>query len=63
MIVLVAIACIVSGRGNRLHRIQGQDTVGSTAAEPWSAVPPEAMQAIATKTIKAYLDWRQSRAG
>ncbi|MBB4185351.1 hypothetical protein [Sinorhizobium terangae] len=54
---------ILDGSGNRLHRIQGQDTVGSTAAEPWSAVPPETMQAIATKTIKAYLDWRQSRAG
>ncbi|MDK1374959.1 MULTISPECIES: hypothetical protein [unclassified Sinorhizobium] len=54
---------ILDGNGNRLHRIQGQDTVASTAAEPWSAVPPETMQAIATKTIKAYLDWRQSRAG
>lgn len=54
---------ILDGSGNRLHRIQGQDTVASTAAEPWSAVPPETMQAIATKTIKAYLDWRQSRAG
>ncbi|MBP1883486.1 hypothetical protein J2Z50_001771 [Ensifer mexicanus] len=54
---------ILDGNGNRLHRIQGQATVASTAAEPWSAVPPETMQAIATKTIKAYLDWRQSRAG
>ncbi|WP_331371778.1 hypothetical protein [Sinorhizobium chiapasense] len=54
---------ILDGSGNRLHRIQGQHTVASTAAEPWSAVPPETMQAIATKTIKAYLDWRQSRAG
>ncbi|THK37555.1 hypothetical protein EHS39_13000 [Ensifer sp. MPMI2T] len=54
---------ILDGSGNRLHRIQGQDTVASTAAEPWSAVPPETMQAIATKTIKAYLDWRRSTAG
>ncbi|MCA1404756.1 hypothetical protein I6F26_09850 [Ensifer sp. IC3342] len=54
---------ILDGGGNRLHRIQGQDTVASTAAEPWSAVPPETMQAIATKTIKAYLDWRRSTAG
>ncbi|MCZ4091987.1 hypothetical protein [Sinorhizobium psoraleae] len=54
---------ILDGSGNRLHRIQGQDTVGSTAPEPWSAIPPETMQAIATKTIRAYLDWRQSKAG
>ncbi|OHV82538.1 hypothetical protein [Ensifer sp. LCM 4579] len=54
---------VLDGSGNRLHRIQGQDTVSASAAEPWSAVPPEAMQAIAEKTIRAYLEWRRSRAG
>ncbi|WP_034851514.1 hypothetical protein [Sinorhizobium sojae] len=54
---------ILDGSGNRLHRIQGQDTVAASAAEPWSAVPPETMQAIADKTIGAYLEWRRSRAG
>ncbi len=54
---------ILDGAGNRLHRIQGQDTVESSAAEPWSAIPPETMQAIASKTIGAYLEWRRSQRG
>ncbi|WP_026617935.1 hypothetical protein [Ensifer aridi] len=54
---------ILDGSGNRLHRIQGQDTVAGTAAEPWSAVPPETMQTIANKTIEAYLEWRRAGAG
>lgn len=54
---------ILDGDGNRLHRIQGQDTVAKTAADAWGAVPPETMQAIAEKTIAAYLEWRRSRAG
>jgi hypothetical protein len=54
---------VLDDSGNRLHRIQGQDTVAGTAADPWSAVPPETMQAIATKTIDAYLEWRHSGAG
>ncbi|OAP46604.1 hypothetical protein ATB98_14680 [Sinorhizobium saheli] len=54
---------ILDGSGNRLHRIQGQDTVSSSAADPWAAVPPETMQAIASKTIDAYLEWRRARAG
>ncbi|WP_018236620.1 hypothetical protein [Ensifer sp. BR816] len=54
---------VLDGSGNRLHRIQGQDSVTSSAAEPWSAVPPETMQAIASKTIDAYLEWRRSQPG
>ncbi len=54
---------VLDGTGNRLHRIQGQDTVNATAADLWSVVPPQTMQAIATKTISAYLDWRAGDAG
>ncbi|CCE96658.1 conserved hypothetical protein [Sinorhizobium fredii HH103] len=54
---------ILDGSGNRLHRIQGQDTVEASAAEPWSAIPPQTMQAIAEKTIDAYLEWRRSQRG
>ncbi|AFL53213.1 hypothetical protein ABIE78_000894 [Sinorhizobium fredii] len=54
---------ILDGSGNRLHRIQGQDTVESSAAEPWGAIPPQTMQAIASKTIDAYLEWRRSQRG
>jgi hypothetical protein len=54
---------VLDGTGNRLHRIQGQDTVNATAADLWSVVPPQTMQAIATKTINEYLSWRASNAG
>lgn len=54
---------ILDGSGNRLHRIQGQDSVANTAADPWSAVPAETMEAIASQTIDAYIEWRRSTAG
>ncbi len=54
---------ILDGSGNRLHRIQGQDSVANTAADPWSAVPAETMEAIASRTIDAYIEWRRSTAG
>lgn len=54
---------VLDGSGNRLHRIQGQDSVATAGADLWEGVPAETMQAIATKTINAYLEWRQSRPG
>lgn len=54
---------VLDGSGNRLHRIQGQDSVDGTAADPWSIVPPQTMQAIATKSIDAYLSWARANAG
>ncbi|MBW9062696.1 hypothetical protein JNB71_05145 [Rhizobium herbae] len=54
---------VLDGGGNRLHRIQGQDTVDATAANLWSVVPPQTMQAIATRTIAEYLNWRAKNAG
>jgi hypothetical protein len=54
---------VLDGSGNRLHRIQGQDTVAASAADLWSVVPAQTMQTIATKTIGAYLDWRAGQAG
>jgi hypothetical protein len=54
---------VLDGAGNRLHRIQGQDTVDATAANLWSVVPPQTMQAIATRTIAEYLSWRAKNAG
>ncbi|HEV7316986.1 MAG TPA: hypothetical protein VGO04_00035 [Ensifer sp.] len=54
---------VLDGSGNRLHRIQGQDSVPGGGTDLWSAVPETTMQGIATKTIDAYLEWRQSQAG
>jgi hypothetical protein len=54
---------VLDNSGNRLHRIQGQDTVPGAAADLWSAVPAATMQGIATKSIDAYLSWRQGNPG
>ncbi|WP_104667519.1 hypothetical protein [Ensifer adhaerens] len=54
---------VLDGSGNRLHRIQGQDQVPGGGTDLWSGVPATTMQGIATKTIDAYLEWRQSQAG
>ncbi|OJF96807.1 hypothetical protein [Pararhizobium antarcticum] len=54
---------VLDNSGNRLHRIQGQDTVAGAAADLWSAVPATTMQGIATRSIEAYLSWSQSNPG
>ncbi len=54
---------VLDNSGNRLHRIQGQDTVPGAAEDLWSAVPASTMQGIATKSIDAYLAWRQGNPG
>lgn len=51
---------VLDGSGNRLHRIQGQDEVEGSAANPWGAVPASAMQQIAAETMNQYMSWRQS---
>lgn len=54
---------VLDNNGNRLHRIQGQDSVANTAADPWAAVPAETMQRIGDKTIAEYMTWRASHRG
>ncbi|PTM92653.1 hypothetical protein [Mycoplana dimorpha] len=54
---------VLDGSGARLHRIQGQDSVAATAKDPWAAVPPGMMEAIAQRTIEQYLSWRRQGGG
>lgn len=54
---------VLDSGGARLHRIQGEESVPGTAADPWSAVPAQTMEGIAQKTIRQYLDWRGAAAG
>ena len=54
---------VLDGSGARLHRIQGQESVSGTASDPWAAVPARAMEGIAEKTIRQYLDWRGATPG
>ena len=53
---------VLDNSGARLHRIQGQDSVSATAADPWTVVPARTMEGIAQRTIGEYLAWsRQNR--
>ncbi|KQR69109.1 hypothetical protein [Rhizobium sp. Leaf341] len=54
---------VLDQAGNRLHRIQGQDSVDTNGADLWSGVPPQTMRDIATKSVGQYLTWRDSSAG
>ncbi len=51
---------ILDPAGNRLHRIQGQETVsGSNPADPWAAIPASALEAIADKTMTDFAAWQR----
>ncbi len=50
--------------GKRAHRITGEElAVGSASADPWSAVSPQIVQAIADKTAAQITTWYQGTAG
>lgn len=48
---------VVSPSGQRVHRIQGQETIPGVSPDPWTNVSPETMAAIADKVIAAYVAW------
>jgi hypothetical protein len=54
---------VLDPAGNRLHRIQGQETVGAVAPDPWSAVPAATMETIAERTIDDLSGWLASQSG
>jgi len=62
-VTVVYVWDILDNEGARLHRMQGQEQIGSTAKDPWAAVPAATMEAIAAKTIRDYLAWKGERAG
>ncbi|MBF2715387.1 hypothetical protein [Agrobacterium vitis] len=62
-ITVVYVWDVLDASGNRLHRIQGQQTVPGKAQDPWAAVPASVMQIIANKTLEEYVDWRAKNTG
>lgn len=61
--VVVYVWDVLDGNGNRLHRIQGQETAPASKGDPWATVPASTMQTIGDKTISAYRQWLTSRSG
>jgi hypothetical protein len=55
--VIVFVWDVFNPSGVRQHRIQGQETVPGTAADPWSIVPPALMETIADRTIAGFKSW------
>lgn len=62
-VTIVYVWDILNQSGNRLHRIQGQEVVPSSATEAWAGVPASLMQQIATKTINEYTSWLAAHGG
>ena len=62
-ITVIHVWDVVVPSGQRVHRIQGQETVpGGSVGDPWASVTPATMETIADKVIGQYLTWLKSGA-
>ncbi|KGF67349.1 hypothetical protein LL06_22625 [Hoeflea sp. BAL378] len=48
---------VLDAAGNRLHRIQGQESVAGGPGDPWATVPADVMERIAARSIADYAAW------
>lgn len=62
-VTVVYVWDVLDNSGNRLHRIQGQESVPTAATDPWAGVPASVMQQIASKTIQEFTSWRRMHGG
>lgn len=51
---------IFDTRGNRLHRIQGQESAPGTSPDGWSSVSSRMMEAIGARTVDEFAAWLES---
>ena len=58
-VTIVYVWDVLDNAGERLHRMQGQETLPAKGDDPWAAIPPSVMQTVADKTISGYLAWRE----
>ncbi|WP_066174708.1 hypothetical protein [Hoeflea olei] len=49
---------VLDAAGNRMHRIQGQESVAGGPGDPWATVPADVMERIAARSIAEYAAWR-----
>jgi hypothetical protein len=54
---------VLDSNGERVHRIQGNESAPLKAGDPWASVPASVMQRIATETMAEFTSWRQTRGG
>ncbi|WP_421857586.1 hypothetical protein [Oricola sp.] len=60
--VVVHVWDVILPSGQRVHRIQGQETVPGTSADPWASVPDTTMSTIADRLIADFMAWRATQA-
>lgn len=48
---------IFDASGNRLHRIQGQESAPGTSPDGWSSVSASMMERIGSRTVDDFADW------
>lgn len=48
---------VFDASGNRLHRIQGQETAPGTSPDGWSSVSAATMEVIGARTMDAFSQW------
>jgi hypothetical protein len=49
---------VLDGAGNRLHRLQGQQSAPKQGSDPWASANPQLMQEIAKTSIASYVQWK-----
>jgi hypothetical protein len=49
---------VLDGSGNRLHRLQGQQSAPKQGSDPWASANPQLMQEIAKTSIASYIQWK-----
>ena len=52
---------VFDASGNRLHRIQGQESAPGSSPDGWSSVSSRVMETIGTRTVDEFASWLESR--
>lgn len=52
---------VIGDDGERVHRVQGQQSVEGASSDPWESVPDAAMEAIADEFMADYAAWQNGR--
>jgi uncharacterized lipoprotein YmbA len=54
---------VTDSSGKGVHRVSGEETAKSSGNDPWAAVTPPVISAIATKTVSSIATWLPAHTG
>ncbi|WP_310618971.1 hypothetical protein [Flexibacterium corallicola] len=52
---------VVDVKGNRVHRIEGQEPSDGDSSDPWASISSDSLEQIATRSVTALQAWLHSR--